>query len=177
MRVLGIDGGAERLGWAILEHGTDGPIYIDSGLVKMPRGTTEFQQYRAELEHAYVHALTQPGSVLDQRSEPVDALVNETVPAVGSYRGTQMYLVNVAMSNVRALAIERGIPVHQIGATTVHKRLVGKRPKGKKITKVQVRNGVIKLLPELESRKRDWVKHFDEPDAIAVALAFLGYKN
>ena len=88
-----------------------------------------------------------------------------------------MYLVNVAMSNVRALAIERGIPVHQIGATTVHKRLVGKRPKGKKITKVQVRNGVIKLLPELEHRKRDWVKHFDEPDAIAVALAFLGYKN
>jgi hypothetical protein len=43
---------------------------------------------------------------------------------------------------------------------------------------VQVRNGVIKLLPELEPRKFEWTdskKTMDEPDAIAVGLTQLGY--
>lgn len=177
MRVLGIDGGAERLGWAIVEDGSNGPVYLGSGLVKMPRDKGVFQEYRLEFIEAYVRALTKPGSILDQSLLEVDEVVNETVPAVGSFRGTQMYLVNVGITVIQTLAIERGIKVSQIGATTVQSMIVGKRAKGVKVTKPQVRNGVISLLPELAPRKRDWVKHFDEPDAIAVALAHLGYKN
>lgn len=176
MRVLGIDGGAERLGWGIVESTPTGPVYIDSGLVRMPRGASPFQDYRVTFIERYVKYLTAPGSVYDQEIVPIDAVVNETVPAVGSYGGTQMYLVNVAVTVVQALAIERDIPVHQVGATTVQKAMVGKRPKGKKITKAQVRNGVIDFLPVLKPRKKDWVKVWDEPDALAAALTFLGYK-
>lgn len=135
MRVLGIDGGAERLGWGIVESTPTGPVYIDSGLVRMPRGASPFQDYRVTFIERYVKYLTAPGSVYDQEIVPIDAVVNETVPVVGSYGGTQMYLVNVAVTVVQALAIERDIPVHQVGATTVQKAMVGKRPKGKKITK------------------------------------------
>lgn len=177
MRVLGIDGGAERLGWGIVEKTPSRPVYIDSGLAKFPRANTVFQSYRVNLLEAYVRALTGPGSIFDPSYLKIDAVVNETVPAVGSYGGTQMYLVNVAVTAVQTLAIERDIPVYQISATSVHKSIVGKRPKGKKVTKPQVRNGVINLLPELAHRKSDWVKHFDEPDALAVGLAFLGYTN
>lgn len=177
MIVLGVDGGAERLGWGIVEKTPAHPVYIDSGLVKHPRAGSVFQPYRMDLLETYVRALTSPGSIFDPSYLKIDAVVNETVPAVGSYGGTQMYLVNVAVTAVQTLAIERNIPVYQISATTVHKSIVGKRPKGKKVTKPQVRNGVINLLPEIAHRKRDWVKHFDEPDSLAVALAYLGYKN
>ncbi len=177
MIALGIDGGAERLGWGIVEKTRTRPVYLGSGLVKMPRDTGTFQTYRLEFIKAYVDALTKPGALFDPSFIKLDAVVNETVPAVGSFGGTQMYLANVSVTIIQTLAMERDIPVYQIGATSVHTSIVGKRPKGKKVTKPQVRNGVINLLPELEHRKRDWVKHFDEPDALAVALAWLGYKN
>lgn len=177
MIVLGIDGGAERLGWGIVEKTPSKPVYIDSGLVRHPRAKSVFQPYRMDLLTTYVRALTKPGAIFDPSFLKIDAVVNETVPAVGSFGGTQMYLVNVAVTAVQTLAIERDIPVYQISAPTVHTSIVGKRPKGKKVTKPQVRNGVINLLPELAHRKRDWTKFFDEPDSLAVALAYLGYKN
>jgi hypothetical protein len=39
-----------------------------------------------------------------------------------------------------------------------------------------VRNGVLKLVPELESRRKEFVKVFDETDAIALGLCHLGYR-
>lgn len=175
MKVLGIDGGAERLGWAIVEDDGKKLSYLDSGIVRMPRnkGGTTFQNYRIEFIKNYVSLLTAPGSILDQSINPVDAVVNETVPAVGSFGGTQMYLVNVAVTILQTITVARDIPLYQIGATSVHTTIVGKRPKGKKITKPQVRNAVIDLLPEVAHRKSDWIKSFDEPDAIAVAAAYL----
>jgi Holliday junction resolvasome RuvABC endonuclease subunit len=38
MATLSIDGGAERLGWALLEKGIKKPVYLQSGLVEFPRG-------------------------------------------------------------------------------------------------------------------------------------------
>jgi Holliday junction resolvasome RuvABC endonuclease subunit len=124
VRVLGIDGGAERLGWGIVEKTPSRPVYIDSGLAKFPRADAVFQSYRVNLLEAYVRALTGPGSIFDPSYLKIDAVVNETVPAVGSYGGTQMYLVNVAVTAVQTLAIERDIPVYQISATSVHKSIV-----------------------------------------------------
>jgi Holliday junction resolvasome RuvABC endonuclease subunit len=175
MALLSVDGGAERLGWAILDNEKGKPVYYDSGLVAFP-AYKPFQKYRLDLIDYYVDALTRPGSVFDQTFVPITQVVNEMVPAVGSFGGTQMYLVNVAMAVVQTIARLAGIPVAQIGATTVQSKIaIG--PKRKKVSKVQVRNGVFQLLPELEYRKSDWTKVFDEPDAIAVGLAYLGFKN
>jgi Holliday junction resolvasome RuvABC endonuclease subunit len=173
--LLSVDGGAERLGWAILDKVGGKPVYYDSGLVSFP-AYKPFQKYRLDLIDYYVDALTRPGSVFDNSFAPVTQVVNETVPAVGSFGGTQMYLVNVAMSVVQTIARLAGIPVDQIAARTVQSRIaVG--PKRKKVSKVQVRNGVFQLLPELEYRKSDWTKVFDEPDSIATGLAYLGFVN
>jgi Holliday junction resolvasome RuvABC endonuclease subunit len=77
---------------------------------------------------------------------------------------------------VHTVAYDKGYRVEQIGATTVQAK-IAIRGKGKKITKPQVRNGVINLLPTLKDKAAEWIKEFDEPDAIAIALAHLGFKN
>lgn len=175
MTLLSVDGGAERLGWALLDKIDDKPVYYDSGLVTF-KSFKPFQKYRLDLINHYVQSLTAPGSVFDPSFIPVDQMVNEIVPPIGSFGGTQMYLVNMSVTVVQTLASFYGIPIAQIGATTVQSKIaVG--PKRKKVSKVQVRNGVFELLPELEHRKSDWTKVFDEPDAIAVGLAYLEFDN
>lgn len=178
MITLGIDGGAERLGWSLLERVDGKPVYLDSGLVALPYKTSglTFQEYRLALTEFYVDHLTRPGSVFDPSYLKVEQVVTEILPPVGFSNGVQAYLVNVALTIVQSLAILAGVPVYQIGATTVQKHIAINKV-SKKVSKVQVRNGVFELLPELRPRKSEWTKVFDEPDAIAVALAFLGFKN
>lgn len=178
MSLLAVDGGAERLGWAILDREGSKPVYLDSGLVSFPQDefAGSFQEYRLALIDFYVDHLTRPGSVFDDSYLPVTKVVTEVLPAVGFGNGVQAYLVNVALTTVQALATLAGIPVTQISARTTQSQIaIGK--KGKKITKVQVRNGVLAQLPELSHRKSEWTKVFDEVDAIATGLAYLGFKN
>jgi Holliday junction resolvasome RuvABC endonuclease subunit len=176
--LLCVDGGAERLGWGILEREGNKPVYIDSGLVSFPQtgfaGT--FQEYRLGLINYYVDHLTRPGSVFDDSFLPITEVVTEVLPPVGFGNGVQAYLVNVALTAVQVIATLADLPVHQISANTVQKQIAVGR-KGRKVTKVQVRNGVIQLLPELAHRKKEWVKIFDEPDSLAVGLTYLGFSN
>jgi Holliday junction resolvasome RuvABC endonuclease subunit len=181
MATLSIDGGAERLGWALLEKGIKKPVYLQSGLVEFPRGDTPFQEYRIHLVEAYVQALTQSGSILNDAFISVSEIVNETLPPVGFNNGVQAYLVNVALTTVQTLGALLEIPIYQIGARTVQSRIaITGSKKTKKVSKVQVRNGVLALLPELEPRKSDWTgtnAKYDECDAIAIGLAHLGFRN
>lgn len=178
MALLSIDGGAERLGWGILEREGNKPVYIDSGLVSFPQtgfaGT--FQEYRLALIAFYVDHLTRPGSVFDDSFLPITKVVTEVLPPVGFGNGVQAYLVNVALTVVQTIATLAGLPVDQISARTVQSKIAVGR-KGKKVSKVQVRNGVIQLLPELAPRKKEWTKVFDEPDSLAVGLTYLGFQN
>lgn len=170
MRVLAVDPGAERCGWAVLEHG---PTYIDSGIIRFPRDGMEFQKYRLALERFYVGQWD-----LMTGSWAPDVIINEIIPAVGGgnfVAATQSYLANVVVTCLHDSALRRGLAVAQQGATTVHKHIALKK-KGKKVTKVQVRNGVLAILPELKPRIKDWVKEFDEVDAIANGLTYLGYQ-
>lgn len=168
MRVLAFDSGAERMGWgSVGKHESGRPYYHISDILRLPRGNKAFQKYRMDLEEELCNSIP----ALIDLTEP-DEIVTETVPAVGFNNSTQAYLANVAITTVHAVAIIRGLPVYQIGANTVKKDIaIG----GK--TKPRVRNGVIQLLPELEHRKSSWVKEFDEPDAIAIGLAHLGFSN
>lgn len=169
MRVLSFDPGAERMGHAVLESG---PKFIVSGVRYCNRWPKEaFQAYRLRLEQLWVEETI---ALLDDYGP--DAIVSEIVPSTGFNNASQSYLANTAITVVHAIAYSRGIPVHQLSARHVQKQ-IAIRGKSKKITKPQVRNGVIQLLPELKPKLSKWVKIFEEPDALAVGLTYLGYSN
>ena len=169
-RVLSYDVGAERMGYACLEgDGETAPVYIESGITKTPKGSMEYQEYKLHL----IEQWTWLAPAQFVRYEP-DLIVAETMPAVGFNNAVQAELAKAAIITVMAMAFERDIPVYQIGASTV-KRLIGGSGKA---TKVKVRDGVIGFLPELAPRRMEWQeskKTMDEPDALGVGLAQLGY--
>jgi Holliday junction resolvasome RuvABC endonuclease subunit len=174
MRVLSFDPGAERMGWASIEADDTGLHYHMSGLIPIPRGKMKPQEYKLDL----IATVAYWTPTLFDLTEP-DAVVSETVPSVGGgnfIAAAQSYMANTAIVTVQAIAFTGGYPVFQIAANSVQSKIAIGRT-GRKVTKVQVRNGVIKLFPELEDRKRDWVKVFEEPDAIAIGAAHLGADN
>lgn len=172
MRVLGIDPGAEHLGWAVIQKEKDGPKYVGSGVFGVKREEKEkYQPYKLRLIQFWVK---HTDYLLD--SYVPDLLVSEIIPVVGGgnfVAATQSQLAATAITTIQAIAGVRGYKIEQVAANTVKKRIGGK----KDATKVQVRNGVYRQLPELKVRGTEWTKHFDEPDAIAIALTHLGYTN
>lgn len=177
MRVLGIDPGSVRLGWAVVERSEDNPdpIYIDSGVISTPRNGMDFQIYRLLVIQRIFDRI---GAILHvYRPEEV---VNETVPAVGGgnfVAATLSYLANTSATVVQTLGYQYDKRVSQISARTVQSHIAITKRKTKHVTKQQVRNGVLALLPELEPRKSDWLDIFEEPDAIAITLSKLGFRN
>lgn len=179
--VLAFDPGAERMGWAVLAR--DGKRFKSSircltsgyfGVAREPNSSntkTDFQPYRLSLLDFWIKTTPE----LIERYEP-DEVVSEIIPAVGGGNfvvATQSHLALCAINTVQVVAKQSGIPVHQVGATTVKKAVGGNG----EATKVQVRNGVLTLLPELEYRRTEWTKIFDVSDALAIGLTHMGYKN
>ncbi len=176
MRILAIDPGALRLGFAVLEEGAKNkpPKYVASGIYGLERGGNKskpepFQQYRLRLIDFWIQAAPK----LFESHTP-DLVVGEIVPAVGggNFRAaTQSQLAETAITVVFVVAKQNGIPVEQIGATSAKRRIGG----SKTATKVKVRNGVFKLMPETERYRVAWKRVFDTSDAFAIALTYLGY--
>lgn len=158
------------MGWTALEgDGATAPVYIDSGIARFPRNNKPYQPYKLDLIRHWTYLA--PAQFIQYRP---DAIACETMPAVGFGNAVQAELAKAAITTVIAMAMERDIPVYQLAAVTVKKQIGGNQ----RATKVQVRNGVIKLIPELEPRKFEWTeskKTMDEPDALAVGLTQLGY--
>jgi Holliday junction resolvasome RuvABC endonuclease subunit len=175
MRVLSFDPGAKRLGWASLGRDEGRLYYHMSGLIPIPQKEDQKSQvYRQEL----IQTLAYYTPTLLDLTEP-DEVAVEIVPSVGGGNfaaAVQTYMVHAAITTVETICYTAGLPIYYYGANTVQSR-IAIRGRGKKITKVHVRNGVIQLFPELEERKSDWVKIFEEPDAIAVGATHLGAKN
>lgn len=179
MRVLALDPGAERMGYAILERPEDDKNKpcrrIGSGFLGIKRDSNEsekeaYQQYRLRLIDYWI---AETPTLLN--SFTPDVVVSEIVPVVGGGNfvvATQSQLASTAITVVQAVARQRGLKVEQLGATTVKAKIGGR----KKATKVQVRNGVFKLLPGSEVFKKQWTVLFDESDAHAIGLTYLGYK-
>ncbi len=168
MRVLAVDPGARRAGWAILETG---PVYVASAVEHFPRPKEEpFQRYRMRLTERWVEL----GGWLLTTFKP-DVVVTETVPSTGANNMSQLYLANVMATTLHTVCVAHDVPVSQVSARSVSSR-IAIRGRGSKITKPQIRNGVLAFLPELRPRLSDWVKVFEEPDAIAIGLHALGYK-
>lgn len=168
MRILAFDPGAQRTGWAVLETG---PKYIASDVVYNPRGSTPFQIYRMGLTEYWVEHTAH----LIRKYKP-QQVISETVPSRGAGIPEQLYLANVQITTAHAIALGYGCEVRQVSARTVQKA-IAIRGKSKGVTKPQVRNGVLSLLPELKPRVKGFVKVFEETDALAIGLWYLGLMN
>jgi Holliday junction resolvasome RuvABC endonuclease subunit len=163
MRVIGIDPGATRAGWSILDSG---PTHIASGVIHHPRlPKQKFQEYRIELTEHWVEESFE----LLEEYKP-DVLVSETVPSRGPAIMDQLYLANVQVTVLHAIAISYGVKVVQVSARSVQAKIAKRRP-GYKVTKAQVRSGVIEIFPELKERLKGSV--FEASDAIGIAMYYL----
>lgn len=179
-RILAFDPGAERCGWAALERDKElgknkPPEHLGLGYFGLERKVNgsklPYQEYRLKLLDFWI---SKTPELLDTYRP--DMVVTEIVPVVGGGNfvvATQSQLAATAITVVQVIAKQHHIPVAQIGATTTKTKIGG----SKKATKVAVRNGVIKIMPELEDFKKEWTKVFDVSDAVATGLAFWGYSN
>lgn len=162
MRVLAFDPGATRMGFAFLDSG---PELVESGIYGLSRKPDEkYHAYRLRLIDYWAWQT----SKMLRRRKP-DVVVSEIVPIKGFSDPSQAYLAGAAITAVHAVASLRKVEHAVVSAASV-KKSIAKH----KATKVQVRNGVIKALPELEERRGEWTKVFDECDAIAIGLHYLG---
>src|SRR5208282_1842104 len=125
LRVLSFDPGATRAGWAVLETG---PKYLGSGVKSCPKLPTQsFQNYRLELANAWVVE----SFALIESFEP-DVVVSETVPSRGAGIPEQLYLANIQITTVHAIAMAFGLPVEQVSARTVQAE-IAQRKQGVKV--------------------------------------------
>jgi Holliday junction resolvasome RuvABC endonuclease subunit len=173
VRVLAVDPGALRQGWAIVDgDGVEAPKYKGSGISGLVREDKEaYQEYRLRLVEFWAE---EAGRIL--RMYKPDKVVTEIIPVKGGGQfvsAAQSQLAATAVTSFQAIAYLNGYSVAQIGSTTVKKAIAGSN----KATKVGIRNGVWVFLPSLRDRAKQWTKVFDESDALAIALCSLGYKT
>lgn len=152
------------MGWAVL---SDGPEYWTSGVAGVVRGTETYHRYRLQLIEYFWHW----ADLMIDAHNP-DVVVSELLPVKGFRDMSQALLAGTAITTVQATVISR-VVVAQVAVQTI-KVAIGQNVRA---SKVKVREGVIQQLPELEPRRKSWTKEFDEPDAIAVGLTYLGYEN
>lgn len=173
MRILAFDPGAKRCGWSVLEEAESKPafLYIDSGIAGIVRGKKEaYQEYRLRLVNYWVIKT----ETLLTRYEP-DHIIAEIVPAVGGGNfvvATQSQLALCVVTTIQAVAVWEGIEFSQVAAGKVKRNIGGV----KDASKAKIRNQVLDIFPGLADRRKEWMKTFDEPDAIAIGLHKLGYK-
>lgn len=157
-----IDPGATRCGYALL----DGDELVASGVLFTPRQYNQtFQGYRLTLENDIFFGFQ---DIIDTYKPSL--MINEILPpkSSSSFGGsTQSYLVNCVVTVFHICAIINDIQLVQVSSRSVQKSLGIKNSSGR-ITKVGVKKGVIKIMPELLSRYKTILP--DEIDAIAIAL-------
>lgn len=182
-RILAIDPGAERLGWAVIDRQDGGvPKVHASGILGLERRLQknghakdeEYQKYKLRLIDYWV--VKAPALLRDYG---ITKVVAETLPAVGGgsfIAATQSELAKTAITVIFAFAMKSLCTVIQIGATTVKTAIGGT----KDATKARVRNGVIYFLPdfgpELKKETTGDKPVWDRSDAIAIGLAYYGLK-
>jgi Holliday junction resolvasome RuvABC endonuclease subunit len=176
MRVMAIDPGAKRCGWAVLDKG---PVWEASGIFSVIRMDNEkYQPYRIRL----IQSWTEWSEELFDKYQP-DELVAEIVPVVGGGNfvvATQSQLASTVSIVLMTVAFQKQIKVTQISANRVKKQ-IGRE---KDASKPKVRNGVYKVLPRFKEayqgskqggKEYNKVGVWDEIDAVAIGLTHMGY--
>lgn len=168
--VLALDPGAERLGYVVLEE-REGelPLSRASGMVGVKRGADEeYQTYRLRIIDYFIGKADE----LIRTHNPV-VIVNEIIPPVGGNASNQIQrqLALTALTAFQTVGRQSKIELKQIAASTIKAKIGGNR----KATKTTVRNNVFVIMPETLIFKKQWVGVYDESDAYAVGLTYLGY--
>ena len=154
MRVIGIDPGLVRTGWAVIEPAASRARVCDHGLISPPS--------QAELAPRLAEGAQQLRAVLATH-RPALAALEEIFTAP---RHPKSALLMAHMRGVICLVIaEAGVPILPLTATTVKQRLTGSGHASKQ----QLQRMVLQLTGLEPGRGLRW----DVTDAIALALAGL----
>ncbi|PZQ44170.1 MAG: crossover junction endodeoxyribonuclease RuvC [Micavibrio aeruginosavorus] len=149
MRILGIDPGLQKTGWAIIEAEDNRLRYITCGLIKTDADLT-LPERLAQIDHGMQEVLRGFG--------PEQAAIEETFVNMNASSSLKLQCARgVAM----VVPARQGIPVHEYSANLVKKSIVGNGH----ATKDQVEMMVRTLLP-MAGRSLG----ADEADAIAIAI-------
>ena len=172
MKVLGIDPGMNRLGYAGTENETELNLY-KFGMIHTPRAAQTFNQY---LNEGIENIATEFPRVL-MFTTP-DIIVAETVP-VGKL-GSNSELVVASITVCKTIAFQWGIPWYDVAANTWQSKVVGQ---GVKVTKAKTRNATFAYFPALAEQHKLLKKEQkdegekaegfppDVTDAIAISIA------
>lgn len=168
-RILSIDPGAKRFGWAVIDFDIDEdvkyqPSYVSSGVIGLDR--TVDDTYTAFKNKLIEYFIPEIDSLLNEY-EP-DLVVFEWLPLV-NVKGNlgQRVLGFAAAVTAQVLLIQKKIEYKEIGATSVKATLCGTN----RATKTQIRNHILGAFPQLEPRRKELAA--DETDAIAIGLAWM----
>ena len=162
MRLLAIDPGFTRMGWAMWPGVLDGGI-PDSGVIEGPN-RDDFDSYSAYVNEGieYFYSTWEENFSLWKW----DCVVGERLTPVAA--STQRVLALIAVSIVKVVAIRHEVEYVEIGATTVKKFVTGNG----KATKAQVRRAMVKKYPHILTSKLGDIP-FDARDALAIGDTYL----
>lgn len=170
IKIFGIDPGAKRCGYSVISCDLDfqNAEYIASGIFGLSRNDEELETYSGYKKRLIKNAIDKFQDLLDE-FEP-DLAVFEFLPVsnIGAAAGQRLLAFAVATVG-QAMCDLNAVPWSEITASTVKKQMTDSGV----ATKAQIKNAVLKALPELESRK--YVA--DETDAIAVVLSWMKKSN
>lgn len=168
-RILSIDPGAKRLGWAVIDFDINEemvyePSYVSSGVTGLTRGDDEtYTTFKNRLIFFFIPEFE---SLLNEYKP--DLIVFEYLPISNTIGNIgQRVLAFAVATTSQVLCIQNKIEYKEIGATTIKRTLCGSM----RATKTQIKNVVIESFPQLEPRRKEIAP--DETDAIAVALAWM----
>lgn len=164
-RILSIDPGAKRLGYAVIDFHPDGELQlIESGIDGLNQGNLSYSAYRWKLIEYWLGNFPK---VLAKWTP--DLIVSEVLPFVGSnsLAITQRIHGLTALCVCQAIALQKEYEWKEIAANTIKKIVADKGT----ASKAKVRDAVIETFPELKERKGALTRYADEADAIAVGLA------
>lgn len=173
IRIIGIDPGAKRCGYSVIDFKLEDekfsdPKFVASGIFGLARNDAEGETYSAYKMRLIPNAVERFQDILDEHQP--DLVVFEFLPVsnVGAASGQRLLAFAVATS-AQVLCEQNGVPWTEITAVTVKKQLTDSM----KASKAVIKKYVLEVFPELKPNKY----LADETDAIAIPLAWTKRKN
>ena len=172
VKIMGIDPGATRCGYSVIQFSFDDEVfsdhqYIASGVFGLKRNDEEsYSQYKIRLIKNSADVFQD----LFDEHQP-ELIVFEFLPVTNAGAAAGQRLLAFVVATCGPLLAElNGVPWVEMSAVSVKKEITGQGS----ATKAQVKNALLKIIPELEQRKKYLA---DETDALAIPIAWTKRKN
>ena len=168
-RILSIDPGAKRFGWAVIDFDVNEemmyePSYVSSGCIGLDRNIDE--TYTVFKNRIIAFFVPEFGALLEEYKP--DLVVFEYLPITDRIGQLgQRVLAFAAATTAQVLCVQKKIEYKEIAATSIKKTLCGTM----RATKTQIKKAVLEIFPQLEPKKKEISP--DEADALAVGIAWM----